>query len=180
MEEFYTGKVVYHKAFGTGKVVHVEKERLVINFIAAGVKYFTEAEAETELSDPPTQQEKGAQAQDMDLDQLKETIRDILFEEGLVGITPLADKWNGGEMIMKPGKPGMQEKSVPIDVFFHKIVMIRNQLRVLEQNINASEKFTESEKVNLQQYITRCYGSLTTFNVLFSDKKDWFIGSKKE
>jgi len=180
MEEFYTGRVVFHNIFGTGKVVRVEGDRLIVNFITAGVKYFSEAEAETELSDPPPKQEQNLQEQSMDLNILKETIRKVLIEEGLAGMIPLSDKWNGGELIMKPGKPGMQEKSVPIDVFFHKIVMIRNQLRVLEQNINGSGKLIDSEKVNLQQYITRCYGSLTTFNVLFSDKKDWFVGAKKD
>jgi hypothetical protein len=74
----------------------------------------------------------------------------------------------------------MQEKSVPIETFFHKVVMVRNQLRVLEQNINSSASLTDAEKIDMQQYITRCYGSLTTFNVLFADKKDWFIGAKKE
>jgi hypothetical protein len=171
MEEFYTGRVVFHNIFGTGKVVRVEGDRLIVNFITAGVKYFSEAEAETELSDSPPEQEQNLKEQSMDLNILKETIREVLIEEGLAGMTPLSDKWNGGELIMKPGKPGMQEKSVPIDVFFHKIVMVRNQLRVLEQNINGSGKLTDSEKVNLQQYITRCYGSLTTFNVFCSATK---------
>ncbi|RJQ45995.1 MAG: hypothetical protein C4538_07725 [Nitrospiraceae bacterium] len=180
MEEFYTGRVVYHKIFKTGKVVRVEGERLIVNFITAGVKYFNEAEAETELSDPPPQQEQEIQETNMDYNMVKETIREILFDEGLIGMVPIADKWNGGELILKPGKADLQEKSIPIETFFHKIVMVRNQLRVLEQNINASEKLTDSEKVNLQQYITRCYGSLTTFNVLFGDKKDIFVGAKKE
>jgi hypothetical protein len=181
MEEFYTGRVVYHKIFGTGKVVHIENERLVVNFIKAGVKYFTETEAETELSDPPDQQqEQSAEEEGMDINALKDAVREVLLEEGLIGATAMADKWIGGKLVLKPGKEGMQEKSVPIETFFHKIVMVRNQLRVLEQNINASEKLTDSEKVSLQQYISRCYGSLTTFNVFFGDKKDMFVGTKKE
>ncbi|MBI5741774.1 MAG: hypothetical protein HZA16_13785 [Nitrospirae bacterium] len=175
MEEFHTGRVVYHKAFGTGKVVHTEKEHLVVNFIKAGVKHFTETEAETELSDGPV-----AGGEGMDINLLKDAVREVLSEEGLTGASFPADKWVGGELVLKPGKAGLQDKSLPIETFFHKIVMVRNQLRVLEQNINSSEKLSEGEKISLQQYITRCYGSLTTFNVLFSDKQDMFAGMKKE
>lgn len=179
MDGFHTGQVVYHIEFGTGRVVNIDDEngRVIVNFIKAGVKSFGTGQADDELSDTPLAPEEES---DMDTDELKEAIRQVLREEGLVGETPIGDKWDGGEMVLNPGTPGLQSKQVPIDTFFHKIVMVRNQLRMLEQNINSHAKLTDAEKVDIQQYITRCYGSLTTFNVLFADKKDWFVGSKKD
>jgi hypothetical protein len=113
-------------------------------------------------------------------DELRSLIRSVVREEFEAYRAPIADKWVGGTLVMKPGKPGVQEKEVPIDTFFHKIVMLRDRLRVLEQQINAHDKLSEAEKLSLQQYITRCYGSLTTFNILFKDKNDYFVGSKVE
>ena len=107
---------------------------------------------------------------------LETLIRTIIREEsGLTAVTP-ADKWRGGELVLRPGKPGLQEKSLPIDTFFHKIVMLRNRLRTLEQQVNASE-LPDDQKVKLQAYITGCYGSLTSFNVLFADEEDKFFGA---
>ena len=113
-------------------------------------------------------------------DELRSLIRSVVREELELVKAPIADKWVGGTMVLKPGRPGVQEKEVTIDSFFHKIVMLRDRLRVLEQQINSHEKLTEPEKISLQQYITRCYGSLTTFNVLFKEKSDYFIGAKSE
>ena len=103
-------------------------------------------------------------------------LRRIIREE--TGITPVApaEKWRGGTLVLKPGTPGLQEKTVPIETFFHKVVMLRNRLRNLEQHINASE-FADDVKVKLQAYISGCYGSLTTFNVLFRDEDDQFKGA---
>ena len=92
-------------------------------------------------------------------------------------IEPLiADKWIGGTMILNPGKSDLQAKEIPIDQFFHKIVMTRDRLRVMEQKVNSSN-LGDDEKIDIQQYITRIYGSLTTFNVLFRDKEDHFKGT---
>ena len=113
-------------------------------------------------------------------DQLKRIVRSVLREEYDAGSAKIADKWIGGKLILRPGKPGLQEKEVPIDALFHKIVMLRERLRVLEQQINANEKLTEPEKLQLQQYITRCYGTLTTFNILFKEQQDQFVGQKSE
>lgn len=115
---------------------------------------------------------------DMERDELKGLLREILDETLGVSEIPLGKKWEGGELVMKPGNKELQEKVVPIDVFFHKIVMLRDRLRVLEQKINAHTVLKDEEKVDLQQYITRIYGSLTTFNVLFADKGDQFVGDK--
>jgi hypothetical protein len=106
-------------------------------------------------------------------------IRRIIREE--TGLTPVApaEKWRGGELVLKPGKPGVQEKSWPIDSFFHKVVMLRNRLRTLEQQINASD-LPDDQKVKIQGYITGCYGSLTSFNVLFADEDDRFVGASQE
>jgi len=111
-----------------------------------------------------------------DDDDLEARLRRVLRQElGLTHVVP-ADKWRGGEMVLRPGKPGLQEKKWPIDSFFHKIVMIRNKLRTLEQQVNASE-LPDDAKVRLQSYISGCYGSLTSFNVLFADEEDQFKGS---
>ena len=109
---------------------------------------------------------------------LEATIRRIIREE--TGLTPVApaEKWRGGQLVMRPGKPGVQEKVVPIDTFFNKVVMLRNRLRTLEQQVNASE-LPDDQKLKLQGYITGCYGSLTTFNVLFADDEDKFVGSSE-
>jgi hypothetical protein len=106
-------------------------------------------------------------------------LRRIIREE--TGLTPvvIAEKWRGGEMILRPGKPGLQEKTWPIDTFFHKVVMLRNRLRVLEQQINGME-LPEDLKVKLQGYITGCYGTLTSFNVLFAEEEDRFQGSSTD
>ena len=90
---------------------------------------------------------------------------------------PLGEKWQGGKMVLHPANPVHAIKEIPMEAFFHKIVMLRDRLRVLEQNINSNEKLTDEEKVNLQQYITRIYGSLTTFNILFSEKNHYFVGA---
>jgi hypothetical protein len=113
---------------------------------------------------------------DMDIDEFRSVLREVLRDELGLGETELGEKWRGGELILKPGKDGTQEKRVPIDQFFHKIVMVRDKLRVLEQKVNGASGLSEGEKVQLQQYITGCYGSLTTFNVLFRDRQDWFVG----
>lgn len=93
-------------------------------------------------------------------------------------IVPIGDKWIGGTMSLNAADKTLKPKEIPIDDFFHKIVMLRDRLRVLEQNINSNKKLSDEEKVNIQQYITRCYGSLTTFNVLFKNKEHWFVGEK--
>ena len=107
---------------------------------------------------------------------LERLLRRVLRQElGLTAVVP-ADKWRGGELVLRPGKPGLQEKKWPIDAFFHKIVMIRNRLRTLEQQVNASE-LPEDAKVRLQSYVSGCYGTLTSFNVLFADEDDQFEGA---
>jgi hypothetical protein len=107
---------------------------------------------------------------------LESRLRRVLREElGLTRAAP-AEKWRGGEIVLRPGKPGLQEKKWPIDTFFNKVVMIRNRLRTLEQQVNASE-MPDDAKIRLQSYITGCYGSLTSFNVLFADEDDQFKGS---
>ena len=114
--------------------------------------------------------------QSVDLELL---LRRIIREEtGLTSATP-ADKWRGGTLVLRPGTPGLQEKTWPIETFFHKIVMLRNRLRTLEQHVNASD-LADDVKVKLQAYITGCYGSLTSFNVLFADEDDQFKGTGGE
>ena len=117
-----------------------------------------------------------SQPADTDLEAM---IRRIIREE--TGLTPMApaEKWRGGQLVLRPGKPGVQEKAMPIDAFFNKVVMLRNRLRTLEQQVNASE-LPDDQKLKLQGYITGCYGSLTSFNVLFANEADKFVGSGGE
>ena len=110
--------------------------------------------------------------------ELMELIREAVGEGGEA--PPLAQKWEGGTVKLVPGKSDVQGKDLPIDAFFHKVVMVRDKLRVMEQKLNAHPKLSDAEKVEMQSYITRIYGSLTSFNLLFRDKEDQFVGSKSE
>ena len=112
-------------------------------------------------------------------DDLEFLLRRVLREEGGLSLATPADKWRGGSLVLRPGTPGLQEKSWPIETFFHKIVMLRNRLRTLEQQLNASE-LPDDTKVKLQAYITGCYGSLTSFNILFAADEDQFKGTGGE
>ncbi|MCB0433232.1 MAG: hypothetical protein KDD18_09590, partial [Mangrovimonas sp.] len=110
--------------------------------------------------------------------EVERSLVDILKKwSDVTELVPIADKWKGGKLILEPGDAGLQNKEVPIDTFFHKIVMVRDRLRVMEQKINSSN-LDDSEKIDLQQYITRIYGSLTTFNILFKLKDQQFVGEK--
>jgi len=115
---------------------------------------------------------------DMNADEFREVLREVIRDELGVADVELGGRWQGGEMVLKPGKDGTQEKRIPIETLFAKVVMIRDRLRVLEQKINGNGKLSAEEKVQLQQYVTGCYGSLTTFNVLFANKGDQFVGQK--
>jgi hypothetical protein len=107
---------------------------------------------------------------------LETMLRRVIREE--TGLTPVvpADKWRGGHLVLRPGSAGLQEKAWPIETFFHKVVMLRNRLRTLEQHINASD-LREDQKLKLQSYVTGCYGTLTSFNVLFAEEADQFRGA---
>ena len=117
---------------------------------------------------------------DMTPEEFRAVLTDVIREEFGSREVALGARWEGGEMILKPGKEGTQDKRVPIETFFHKIVMLRDRLRVLEQRINAHPKLSDEEKVNMQQYITQTYGTLTSFNVLFAEKSDGFTGQKAD
>jgi hypothetical protein len=113
-----------------------------------------------------------------DLNMTRDELMQVIDDAMALSDTSLAPKWEGGSVVLKPGSNDLKPKEIPLDALFHKIVMVRDRLRVLEQKINAHSKLSDAEKVDMQQYITRCYGSLTTFNVLFRDKSDQFAGEK--
>lgn len=110
----------------------------------------------------------------MDRDGLKQVLRELLEEETLYGYPEMGARWEGGTLVMNPGADTTQPKEIPLETFFHKIVMVRDRLRVLEAKINGHDALSERDRVELQAYISKCYGTLTTFNVLFKDKKDSF------
>lgn len=115
---------------------------------------------------------------EMTREELKALIREAMDEERGGAEVELAPKWEGGTLVVKPANETLQPKEVPVDALFHKVVMVRDRLRVLEAKLNAHPKLSDAEKVELQGYVTKCYGSLTTFNVLFRDKDDQFSGEK--
>jgi len=113
----------------------------------------------------------------IDYEKIGKVVSDTISEELVDFESGLGDRWVGGKIILKPGREELQSKEIPIEVFFKKIILIRDKLRVLEQHVNSNQKIEDEEKLKLQGYITRCYGTLTTFNVLFRYKKDHFVGA---
>jgi len=114
---------------------------------------------------------------DEDVRKIVQAVRAVMHaEESVTG--EIGDRWSGGHLVLKPGRAGTQEKTVPIEQFFRKITAVRDKLRVLEQRVNSHPKLSSEDRIQLQDYITRAYGSLTTFNVLFADPADRFVGTK--
>jgi hypothetical protein len=113
---------------------------------------------------------------DMDQQEFRQVLREVLLDELGVRDVEIGERWEGGEVVLIPGKPGTQEKRIPIDNLFRKVVLIREKLRVLEQKINNHAKLSDEDRLQLSQYLTGCYGSLTTFNALFRSKDDYFVG----
>lgn len=172
MELLGVGSRIIHPAFGAGVVVRLHKRVYEICFMEKGLKTVSK-DFTLEIIEriEPEYKESFSEAEDA-------LMKILRIWSDVNEVVPLGDKWTGGVLVMKPGTDTLKEKEVPIDVFFHKIVMLRDRLRVLEQRINSHEKLTDEDKVNMQQYITRIYGSLTTFNVLFKHKLDYFEGEK--
>jgi hypothetical protein len=176
VENFSVGSIIDHEHYGKGKITEDHPVFWTIDFGARGIMEVSKRKSEllTLLAEPG---EENSQYP-FTMDELEKTLRRILEEYNGGGNIELAGKWQGGTMIMQPADSSLKPKEVTIESFFHKIVMLRDRLRVLEQKINAHQKLTDEDKVEMQQYITKIYGSLTTFNVLFQDKDDQFVGEK--
>jgi hypothetical protein len=166
------GSRVKHPAFGDGVVIGAEVVAYRVCFITYGIKLVGKEYSSWEIIEKVEADDKVSFSEAE-----KSLIKILKTWSDISEIVPLGDKWKNGLMILKPDDTSLKPKEIPIDAFFHKIVMVRDRLRVMEQRVNASE-LTDEEKVNLQQYITRIYGSLTTFNVLFKNKEDQFVGEK--
>jgi hypothetical protein len=174
IETLHIGMKVRHPQYGVGVVKSLTEKTAEITFddgartIAPASSDLKPAEATATLSEL-----------EMPLANLiRDTTHSVVEALGLEPqdalVEGLATRWQKGALIMQPADGSLQPKEVPLETFFHKIVMIRNNLRVLEQKVNASDKLSEADKFDLQQYITRCYGSLTTFNILFKNKDEQF------
>lgn len=168
------GSRLNHKDYGKGVVTNVTSQYYWVTFIDNGLETI-DLDSDFEV----------IEAADDDVDtvsfyEVEKSLKEILKKWSDVSeVITIADKWKGGKLIMEPSDTNLQNKELPIDTFFHKITMVRDRLRVMEQKINSSN-LEEQEKVDLQQYITRSYGSLTSFNVLFKLKSQQFVGQKSK
>ncbi len=166
------GSRVKHPAYGDGVVIRLHPAAYELTFTLYGVKLVGRDYDKWDVVEaiPAEEEVSFTEAE-------KALVKILKAYNGLEEKVDLGDKWINGTLILRPEDPDMKEKEMEIDIFFHKIVMVRDRLRVMEQRINSSALIDE-EKVNLQQYITRIYGSLTSFNILFKYKDDHFKGSK--
>ncbi|WP_296383820.1 hypothetical protein [Winogradskyella sp.] len=166
---------INHAEYGKGVITNVTSKHYWVTFIDNGLETI-DLDSEFEV----------IEAADDDVDtvsfyDVERSLKSILKKwSDISEVIAIADKWKGGKLIMEPGDTNLQSKELPIDTFFHKITMVRDRLRVMEQKINSSKNLDEQEKIDLQQYITRSYGSLTSFNVLFKLKSQQFIGQSSK
>lgn len=169
------GTWVKHPRYGNGVISLDKITAWEIYFEKGGKLEISKRNEELEIieaSDAPARS-------GLSLDEVEKVLTYVLDKyNGLQSTVELGERWKKGTLIIKPQNPDLQSKEIPVEAFFHKIVMVRDRLRVLEQNINSNSVLTDAEKVDLQQYITRIYGSLTTFNFLFADNKNYFVGQK--
>jgi len=168
------GSRIEHKDFGKGVITNVSNKEYWVTFIENGLETIA-IDSEFEVIEASENEVDTVSFYDVE----KSLLQILKKWSDISEIVPIADKWKGGKIILEPGQAGLSSKEIPIDTFFHKIIMVRDRVRVMEQKINSS-KIEEIEKIELQQYITRIYGSLTTFNVLFKSTNNYFVGEKSK
>lgn len=167
------GSRIEHTEFGKGVVTNVTSKQYWVTFVESGLETIDLG------SDFEVIEAVEDEVDTVSFSEVESSLVAILKRwSDASSITPIADKWKKGNLVLQPGDSNLSNKEIPIDTFFHKIVMVRDRVRVMEQKINSSSNLDDQEKVDLQQYITRIYGSLTTFNVLFKNQSDHFVGEK--
>lgn len=177
LENLKVGTRVEHPKYGEGIISQNNALSYKIIFVRGGEIEFSKLNIQLEVIQENEEGEENHPQ--MTIRDIEKMLKHVLNKyNGLENQVELGKKWNGGTMILQPANQDLKPKEMPIETFFHKIVMMRDRLRVLEQNINSSNSLTDEEKVNLQQYITRIYGSMTSFNILFENKEDYFVGAK--
>ena len=168
------GTRLQHTLHGPGVIVGIRYATYLVSFIHHGIIEVDKTDHQLDDIQPENVSEEIETNAAVE----KSLLKILRLWGDFTEIVKLGDRWVGGTLLLQPKDSSLKPKEIPIDVFFHKIVMARDRLRVLEQNINSQKNLTDEEKVNLQQYITRIYGSFTTFNVLFKNKEHWFVGDK--
>ena len=168
------GTRLQHTLYGPGVIVGIKYATYIISFINTGIKEIDKTDDKLDEIIPENVTVEIETHSEVE----KSLLKILRFWGGITENVPLGNKWNKGMLLLQPADKLLKPKEIPVEDFFHKIVMLRDRLRVLEQNINSSKTLSDEEKVNIQQYITRCYGSLTTFNVLFKNKEQHFVGDK--
>jgi hypothetical protein len=171
------GTRVSHEKYGEGIISMNGALTYKVIFVRGGEVEFSKMSVQLEVVEPVEAADDNQPK--LNLKEFERVLTHLLTKyNGIEYKAELGRKWQGGTMVLRPANPDLAPKEIPVETFFHKIVMMRDRLRVLEQNINSSDSLTDEEKVNLQQYISRIYGSMTSFNVLFEDKGDYFVGMK--
>ena len=168
------GTRLQHTHYGPGVIVGIRYATYLISFINQGLKEIDKNDSSLEEIIPENVTEEIETHSEVE----RSLLKILRLWNGTGEVVKLGDRWLGGQLILQPADKTLKAKELPIDDFFHKIVMLRDRLRVMEQQINANKKLSDEDRVNLQQYITRIYGTLTTFNVLFKNKEHWFVGEK--
>ncbi|MCR4857325.1 MAG: hypothetical protein K5890_03910 [Bacteroidales bacterium] len=170
------GTRVRHEKYGEGIISQNNALTYKIIFVRGGEIEFSKMSVQLDVLENVEADDSQPK---LNLKEFEKVLTHILNKyNGIEYKATLGRKWVGGTMILQPANTELKPKEMPIETFFHKIVMMRDRLRVLEQNINSSDSLSDEEKVNLQQYISRIYGSMTSFNILFDDKEDYFVGAK--
>lgn len=169
------GSRVKHPAYGDGVIIKLHPAAYDVCFMLYGIKQVGKTYEKWEVI------EAIPAADSVSYSEIEQSLIKVLRNfNAIEESVELGDRWEGGTLVLTPKDDSLKAKEIPIDAFFHKIVMVRDRLRVMEQRINSSKNLNDEEKVNLQQYLTRIYGSLTTFNVLFKYKDDHFVGERSK